>query len=39
MPTEMLQAWRDLVSSDEEMEEFGLYVQRMREEERTRYRD
>jgi hypothetical protein len=25
--------------SDEEMEEFGLYVQRMREEERARYRD
>jgi hypothetical protein len=36
---EMLQAWRDLFSSDEEMEEFGLYVQRMREEERARYRD
>jgi hypothetical protein len=36
---EMLQAWRDLFSTDEEMEEFGLYVQRMREEERARYRD
>jgi hypothetical protein len=36
---EMLQAWRDLFDSDEEMEEFGLYVQRMREEERARYRD
>jgi hypothetical protein len=36
---EALQAWRDLFSSDEEMEEFGLYIQRMREEERARYRD
>jgi hypothetical protein len=36
---EMLKAWRDLFDSDEEMEEFGLYVQRMREEERARYRD
>jgi hypothetical protein len=36
---EMLQAWRDLFDSDEEMEEFGRYVQRMREEERARYRD
>jgi hypothetical protein len=23
---EMLQAWRDLFDSDEEMEEFGLYI-------------
>jgi hypothetical protein len=36
---EMLQAWRDLFDSEEEMEEFGRYVQRMREEERSRYRD
>jgi hypothetical protein len=36
---EMLQAWRDLFDSDEEMEEFGRYVQRMREEERACYRD
>jgi hypothetical protein len=36
---EALQAFRDLFDSDEEMEEFGLYVQRMREEERARYRD
>jgi hypothetical protein len=36
---EMLQAWRDLFDSDEEMEEFGRYVQRMREEERARYHD
>jgi len=36
---EMLQAWRDLFESDEEMEEFGRYVQQMREEERARYRD
>ena len=36
---EMLQAWRDLFDSDEEMEEFGLYIQQMREEERARYRD
>jgi hypothetical protein len=36
---EMLQAWRDLFDSDEEMEEFGRYVQRMRDEERARYRD
>ena len=34
-----LQAFRDLFSSDEEMEEFGDYLQRMREEERARYRD
>jgi predicted Rdx family selenoprotein len=36
---EMLQAFRDLFDSDEEMEEFGRYIQRMREEERARYRD
>ena len=36
---EMLQAWRDLFDSDEEMEEFGRYIQQMREEERARYRD
>ena len=36
---EMLQAWRDLFDSDEEMEEFGDYLQQMREEERARYRD
>jgi hypothetical protein len=38
-PEEMLQAWRDLFSSDEEVEEFGRYVQRMREEECARCRD
>jgi hypothetical protein len=36
---EMLQAFRDLFDSDEEMEEFGLYIRRMREEERARYRN
>jgi predicted Rdx family selenoprotein len=36
---EMLQAFRDLFDSDEEMEEFGRHIQRMREEERARYRD
>ena len=36
---EAMQAFRDLFDSDEEMEEFGLYVQRMREEERARYRN
>jgi hypothetical protein len=36
---EMLQAWRDLFDSDEEMEEFGEFLQQMREEERARYRD
>ena len=36
---EMLQAFRDLFDSDEEMEEFGRYIRRMREEERARYRD
>ena len=37
--TEMLQAFRDLFDSDEEMEEFGDYLQQMREAERARYRD
>jgi hypothetical protein len=36
---EALQAFRDLFDSDEEMEEFGRYLQQMREEERARYRD
>jgi hypothetical protein len=36
---EMLQAFRDLFDSDEEMEEFGDYLQQMREAERARYRD
>ena len=36
---EMLQAFRDLFDSDEEMEEFGGYLQQMREAERARYRD
>jgi hypothetical protein len=36
---EALQAFRDLFDSDEEMEEFGDYLQEMREEERARYRD
>jgi hypothetical protein len=36
---EALQAFRDLFDSDEEMEEFGNYLQQMREEERARYRD
>jgi hypothetical protein len=36
---EMLEAWRGLFDSGEEMEEFGLYMQQMREEERARYRD
>ena len=36
---EALQAFRDLFDSDEEMEEFGRYIQQMREEERARYRD
>jgi hypothetical protein len=36
---EALQAFRDLFDSDEEMEEFGLYIQQMREAERARYRD
>jgi hypothetical protein len=36
---EALQAFRDLFDSDEEMEEFGDYLQQMREDERARYRD
>jgi hypothetical protein len=36
---EALQAFRDLFDSDEEMEEFGDYLQQLREEERARYRD
>lgn len=36
---EALQEFRDLFDSDEEMEEFGLYLKQMREEERARYRD
>jgi hypothetical protein len=36
---EMLKAWRDLFDSDEEMEELGRCVQKMREEERSCYRD
>ena len=36
---EMLQAFRDLFDSDEEMEAFGDLLQQMREEERARYRD
>ena len=36
---EALQAFRDLFDSDEEMEEFGEFLQQMREEDRARYRD
>jgi hypothetical protein len=36
---EALQAFRDLFDSDEEMEEFGDYLEQLREEERARYRD
>jgi hypothetical protein len=36
---EALPAFRDLFDSDEEMEEFGDYLQQMREEEHARYRD
>jgi hypothetical protein len=36
---EALQAFRDLFDSDEEMEEFGRYLQEEREKERARYRD
>ena len=36
---EALPAFRDLFDFDEEMEEFGRYLQQMREEERARYRD
>ena len=36
---EALQAFRDLFDSDEEMEDFGLDLQQLREEERARFRD
>lgn len=36
---EALQAFRDLFDSDEEMEEFGRYLQEEREKERARYRE
>jgi hypothetical protein len=36
---EALPAFRDLFDSDEEMEEFGRYLQEEREKERARYRD
>ena len=36
---EALQAFRDLFDSDEEMEEFGRYLQEEREKECARYRD
>jgi hypothetical protein len=36
---EAVQAFRDLFDSDEEMEEFGRYIQQMRQEDRARYRD
>lgn len=36
---EMLQAFRDLFDSDEEMDEFADLLERLREEERARYRD
>ena len=36
---EMLQALADLFESDEELEEFGRHIRRMRDEELTRYRD
>jgi hypothetical protein len=36
---EALKAFRDLFGSDEEMIEFAELLQRMREEERARYRD
>ena len=36
---EALQVFRDLFDSDEEMEEFGRYLQQEREKERARYRD
>jgi hypothetical protein len=36
---EAMQAFRELFDSDEEMEEFGLHVEQMREEERARFRD
>ena len=34
-----LQAFRDLFDSDEEMEQFGRYLQQEREKDRARYRD
>jgi hypothetical protein len=36
---EMLQAFRDLFDSDEEMEAFADLLEQLREEERARYRD
>jgi hypothetical protein len=36
---EALQAFRDLFDSDEEMDEFADLLERLREEERARYRD
>ena len=36
---EALQDFRDLFDSDQEMEEFGLYLQQEREKDRARYRD
>jgi hypothetical protein len=36
---EALQDFRDLFDSDQEMEEFGRYLQQEREQERARYRD
>ena len=36
---EALQDFRDLFDSDQEMEEFGRYLQQEREKERARYRD
>jgi hypothetical protein len=36
---EALQAFRDLFDSDEEMDEFADLLERLRQEERARYRD
>jgi hypothetical protein len=36
---EMLQAFGDLFDSGEEMDEFGDFLEQMREEDRARYRD
>jgi hypothetical protein len=36
---EMLEALADLFESDEELEEFGRHIRRMRDEELARYRD
>jgi hypothetical protein len=36
---EALGALADVFGSDEELEEFGRYIRRMRDEERARYRD